>query len=113
MEQLLAHLCGDYILQNHWMAINKTKKTLVCLIHCCLYTLPFLFLTLSFKVLFIIFSTHFFIDRLRLATYLIRFKNYCFTPNGFPKQTPAYLSVWITILVDNTLHLTINYLSLN
>jgi len=113
MGQLLAHLWGDYVLQNHWMALNKTTNSLACLVHCCLYTLPFLLITLSFKALFIICSTHFLIDRFKVASYLVKFKNYCFTSNGFPKETPEYLSVWITILVDNTLHLTINYLCLN
>ncbi len=35
---LLGHLAGDYLLQNDWMALNKKKRWLPCLIHCSLYT---------------------------------------------------------------------------
>lgn len=27
MIQLIAHLLGDYVIQNNWMASNKTKST--------------------------------------------------------------------------------------
>lgn len=37
MEQLLAHLVGDYLLQSHWMALNKRSSSLACVIHCTLY----------------------------------------------------------------------------
>lgn len=31
---------------------------------------------------------------------------------GYPPGRPVWLSVWLTIIADNTLHLTINYLAL-
>jgi len=31
---------------------------------------------------------------------------------GYPSETPVWLSVWLMIIADNTMHLTINYLSL-
>lgn len=31
---------------------------------------------------------------------------------GYPSEVPAWLSVWLLIIADNTLHLTINYLAL-
>lgn len=31
---------------------------------------------------------------------------------GYPPQTPVWLSVWLLIIADNTLHLTINYCAL-
>lgn len=31
---------------------------------------------------------------------------------GYPKQSPAWLSVWLMIAADNTLHLAINYAAL-
>jgi hypothetical protein len=27
-DQLLAHLVGDYVLQSHWMATQKVKKSI-------------------------------------------------------------------------------------
>ena len=63
MEQLLCHILGDYILQSDWMAMNKGKKTVPCLVHCFIYTLPFLILTQEWKALLIIFISHFIFDR--------------------------------------------------
>jgi hypothetical protein len=115
MVQLLLHLWGDYIFQNDWMATNKVKNNLIgylsCLIHCVLYSLPFL-LICNVSQIGIIFITHFVIDKYRLAKYLCRLKNIHFKGNGFPDSTPIWLSTWVTIIVDNVLHVTINYLVL-
>lgn len=112
MEQLLAHLVGDYVIQNDWMASNKTKNSKICLIHAVTYGLSFLLLTQSLIVLSIIVGTHFLIDRYRLALRLTQIKNWNWSETGFPNDRPAFITVWVTILVDNTLHLLINYLSL-
>lgn len=44
MEQLIAHLVGDYLLQSDWMAQHKRRSTIACLLHALLYALPFLLL---------------------------------------------------------------------
>lgn len=72
---LLAHLIGDYVLQNQWMADNKTKRLWPAIVHGAFYTLPFLLITLNPWSLLIIFGTHVVIDRYRLAKYIIWFKN--------------------------------------
>lgn len=76
MEQLLAHLIGDYCLQSHWMATTKTSKSSAALIHAVLYTVPFLLITRTPVVLAVICSTHFVIDRWRLARYVVWLKNW-------------------------------------
>jgi hypothetical protein len=43
-DQILAHMVGDYLLQSHWMATEKTKRSLAAGVHAGTYTLPFLFL---------------------------------------------------------------------
>lgn len=60
---LLCHLVGDFIFQSDWMALNKAKKTLNCLVHVLIYTSCFLILTTSWKALLFIGTTHFIIDR--------------------------------------------------
>lgn len=140
MEQLIAHLFGDYILQSDWMANNKTSKNFACLCHALTYGIPFLFLGISWTAWFEIVSTHFLIDRFRLAKYVAYAKNFMspisqwFNPEcigswnkwhctckyrwenckntGYPSETPAFLSVWLLIIADNTLHLLINYLAI-
>jgi hypothetical protein len=119
MEQLLAHLVGDYILQSHWMATYKTKSVFPAAIHAATYTMPFLFLTQNILTIFIICFTHFLIDHFRLARYVNFVKNYeigaeweDYQGTGYHKYVPPWLSVWLMIITDNTMHLLINYLAL-
>ena len=118
METLLAHLFGDYIIQNNWMATKKTENSLegylACLIHVILYTIPFLLITTNPLHISIIFLTHFFIDKFRLAIYWIKFWNWNWEDGnfGFPASTPFALSIWLMIIIDNTFHLLINYLTI-
>ena len=63
MEQLLAHLVGDYLLQSDWMAMNKSKRTIPCLDHVIVYTSVFLTLTTNLYALAIIGGVHFLLDR--------------------------------------------------
>lgn len=147
MEQLLAHLVGDFILQSPWMALNKNKRTFNCLVHVLLYTCCFLFLTRSWRALLVIGGTHFLIDRFGLARYLVWAKNHLSPTRWYPPwrycrltgyydewqsipvdetemqvealarvgslaRQPLFMSVWLTIVADNTLHLLANYLSI-
>ena len=122
MLQLLAHLIGDYILQTDAMATRKTKQSLWALAHAVTYGLPFVFLTRSVLALAVIVVTHFFIDRFRLARYVVAAKNsvtdwplrsaFFASSTGYVEPTPAWMAVWLLIIADNTLHLTINYAAL-
>lgn len=125
-DQILAHLVGDYLLQSHWMATEKTKRTLAAAIHAVTYTLPFLLLTQAPAALAFICGTHFLIDRFRLARWVVSLKNgYLFegqdtpghlvmraTATGYRDDMPLFLSVWLLIIADNTLHLICNGLAL-
>lgn len=137
---LMCHLVGDFILQSDWMAMNKNKSTLHCLIHCLIYTACFIILTLSWKALLFIFVTHFIIDRFPIIVKrLLWIKNmfplldyppfkYCDTTgyyddspyntyrNGeercFGKPRHFFITVWLYIITDNTLHLICNGIAL-
>jgi len=149
MEQLLAHLVGDYVLQNHWMAMNKTRRWSPAAIHALLYGLPFLLLVDNPTQWLVVVCTHLVIDRFRIARYwvdfwgngkegqvyawLMRRVNWHrsvdnthwerqFKPRGEHHEAteyhpgvedaPPFLGVWLLILVDNTMHLIINYATL-
>lgn len=121
MEQLILHLIGDYVTQTDWMARTKTHRMGVAVLHALVYSLPFLLLSPSLLAILVIFSTHAVIDRYRLARFLIFAKNKITQPGlawadasetGHPKDTPPWISFWLLILVDNTMHLTINYAAL-
>lgn len=120
-DQLVAHAVGDYVLQSDWMASEKTKQNLAALVHAFTYTLPFLVLTQSPWALFVVMWTHFAIDRWRLARYVVWAKNLIgpYRPwkdcsaTGYPPEKPAWLSVWLLIIADNTMHVLCNGLALH
>lgn len=152
MEQLICHLVGDYVLQSHWMATEKTKRSIAALIHVALYGSVFLLITRDPLVLAVIVGTHFVIDRFRLARHVSWVKNFlapvrrtrvtrrprvaiaaetlpwqeyeygkwtssnpswadC-SATGYPPDTPPWMSVWLMIIVDQAMHLSINYAAL-
>jgi len=112
MQELLAHLVGDYIFQSHWMAVEKTKRWLPAVIHGLFYTIPFLLLTLNPFSLAIICLSHAVIDRFRIANWVARIKNWTFTPTGYASEVPVWLTTWLMIITDNTIHLLINHFAL-
>lgn len=138
MEQLFAHIFGDYILQSDWMALNKSKRSLPCLVHVLLYTSVFLFITTSWKALLVIGAVHFVLDRFPVIVRRIIWTknhlgpNFKFVPfnlcnitgyydglanpsnveiNGYSHRL-SYVTVWLYIITDNFLHLLTNYLAI-
>ncbi len=122
--QLVAHACGDYILQSDYMATEKTKASRAALAHVLLYTVPFLALTRSWKALLFIAATHFVIDRWRLARYVVWAKEWltffwrrpkpfevC-AATGYDPDKPLWMSVWLMIVADNTMHVVLNAVAL-
>src|SRR5882724_10449264 len=117
MVQLILHLIGAYVTQSDWMAVRKTSSTWAAFVHATIYSFPFLFIA-STKAIFIIWGTHLLIDRFRLARYVVFTKNFMGWPwpkwedckaTGYPSDRPAWMTVWLLIAADNTLHLAINY----
>lgn len=96
MELLVAHLVGDFLLQNHWMQ-QKRSNGLVCGIHVLVYMLPFWFTALAVHPLAMIAIAlqHFLQDRYGLAgkwSKLIR-------------QTPPEVWPQGPLWVDQTFHI--------
>ena len=120
MEQLIAHLIGDYVLQTHDMACRKTSSWFWALTHAVCYTLPFLVIFRpSLAAAAVICLTHALIDRYRLARFVIAWKNRLTSPHrtlvaatGFPAEVDPGLAFALLIVVDNTMHLCINYAAL-
>jgi len=154
---LLCHFVGDFIFQSDWMALNKNKSTIHCLVHCLIYTACFLVITTSWKALLFIGVTHFIIDRFPIIVKrLIWCKNhvqfdatktyppfkYCDT-TGYYDDSPYntepvlkedyaiwvnnerekilkkygkprlfFITMWLYIITDNTLHLMFNLIAL-
>jgi len=120
-DQVLCHLVGDYIIQSDWMANEKRKRSLAAALHAISYTLPFMFLTFNPWALAFICGTHFIIDRWGLARYVCWAKNWPYpgslpwkdcTATGYNPERPAFLTVWLLIIADNTMHLICNGIAL-
>ena len=121
--QLVAHAVGDYLLQSDWMAQEKTRHLWVATVHGLFYALPFLLITQEPIALAAIAGNHALIDRYRLARYILWLKN-GINPRlrldpwadcqatGYHKDRPAWLTVWLMIAGDNTLHVLVNGLVL-
>jgi hypothetical protein len=139
---LLCHFIGDYFLQTDWMAMNKSKKSWNCLVHCLIYTSCFLVLTLSWKALLFILVSHFIFDRWPvIIRRMLWFKNHFPTMqyppwkmcnstgyyddspyNSYPPNEHTtkrygqprhfFITIWLYIISDNVLHLICNFIAL-
>ena len=121
MEQLILHLFGDYITQTDWMATKKTTSLPIAFVHAIVYSIPFFLITSSLLVVSIICISHAIIDHYRLARYVIFAKNWITDRSlrwedasitGYNNHTPLWLTMWLLIIADNTMHLMINYSAL-
>jgi len=109
-------MVGDYIAQSDWMATRKTREHGPAAAHALAYTACFLPITRNPKALVLIGGTHFVIDRYRLARHVVWAKNQVApadyrtprTSTGYSDATPPWMSTWLLIIVDNTMHACVN-----
>jgi hypothetical protein len=123
-NQLFAHVVGDYLLQSDWMATEKVKANTAAFSHAFAYTVPFVWLApSSWTALFIIYISHFVVDRFRLAKYVCYLKNFLAPSQywyawedcdqtGYHKDRPLWLAVWLMIIADNAMHVFFNAVAL-
>lgn len=98
MHWIYAHLIGDYILQNDWMALNKKKSSWHCLAHIGTYMLPFLLCGLAWWQLVLIAAQHYAVDRSQFVKWLCEIK-------GSRSFAQPPMAPWSLIVVDNTVHI--------
>lgn len=121
---LMAHMVGDYVIQNDWMALEKTKRWFPAIVHGVTYGLAFIPLLFVFHASvwawLVIVGTHIVLDHTYAVKHLIWARNQLapkdyrpgHTATGFNEGRPDWLAVWLMIIVDNLTHITINTLSL-
>jgi hypothetical protein len=134
-QMLLGHLFGDYLLQNEWMALNKSKRTqegfAAAVAHCWLYTLGVCLFMWNFSLVWIsaVWFSHFFIDRYALGEKYMRYikgsslKQYIDTVNWTNSKCPpddftkghqmltGGFRAFVYAVTDNTMHLILMYLA--
>lgn len=122
MKRLLAHLVGDYMLQTHYEAVEKTSNCVPASTHAAKYTAAFLPLTRNPKALATIGVTHLILDRYRLAKHVNWLRNQA-APKNYrptdltnavsPDSVPTGLATALMFITDNTIHMLINEWSLD
>lgn len=125
IEIFLGHLVGDYLFQNNWMALKKSKHNglgwLTCTVHCVLYTMSVCLITWNADIrwIAIVFLSHFILDKFgipemylkaingrSLERFMQNAENATYTPyiglrSGF--------TVFVFVVTDNTMHLLIMF----
>lgn len=98
MHWIYAHLIGDYLIQNDWMAMNKKKSSLACTVHVATYMIPFAFCGFRWWQIALIALQHWLVDRTQFISWFMRVKGSSNFSNGvcFP---------WSDIVVDNISHI--------
>lgn len=98
MNWIYAHLIGDYIFQNDWMALHKKHSSFHCTVHVMTYIIPFIFCGMAWWQLLLIASQHFFQDRTNFVFWFMKTK-------GSEKFATGCFSPWSIVVVDNILHI--------
>jgi hypothetical protein len=98
MHWIFAHLIGDYVLQNDWMALNKKQKVVPALVHVLTYCIPFLFCGLDWWQIFLIGAQHYIQDATNFVIWFMKIK-------GSGKFAAGPCAPWSIIVTDNVLHI--------
>lgn len=100
---ILAHLIGDFLLQNHWMAVNKEHHWLPLILHSGVYTIIIWIISylsfagLSWTGTVLIFASHLFLDK---RTFVNWWSEHI---TGLQKNNYS----WLRTIADQTFHLII------
>ena len=102
MNPFVAHLVGDFILQNEWMAGNKKNRNFACLIHVLVYLVPFLLCPLDWWQIALIGVQHFSQDRTAFVMWWMRVWKR--VHSNYLKELPLYVDqafhiLWIQIVI--------------
>src|SRR5262245_53726362 len=98
MHWILAHLIGDFLLQNDWQALDKKKSYLACTMHVLIYMLPFLFCGLAPWQLLAVAAQHWIQDRTELVVWVTKLR-------GAGSFLEPPLAPWSNIVTDQVLHI--------
>ncbi len=125
---VIGHLIGDFLLQNKWMAMNKSGNSLKCAVHCLVYTAAVTATTWpsihGWQWSLLVFLSHFPVDRWSLADKWLDLINSRslrdFMING-KREIPNHLdadnyhalrggfTTFVYVAADNTIHLALMY----
>ena len=102
MNPFVAHIVGDFILQNEWMAANKKRSSLICFVHTFVYLAPFLTCHFKWWQIVLIGIQHFAQDRTNFVLWWLRVWKHAHQDHW--KELPLYVDqafhiLWIQIVI--------------
>lgn len=98
MHWIYAHLIGDYILQNDFMALNKKKSWKHCAWHVLIYMFPFFLCDISWLAFSLIAIQHYIVDKTGFVKWFMEIK-------GSKEFANGILAPWSIIVMDNIIHI--------
>lgn len=98
MHWIYAHLIGDYLLQNDWMASGKKQKSWICAVQVAAYMVPFLPCGFAWWQMALIAAQHFAQDHTGFVMWLMKAK-------GSEKFATGPCSPWSIIVTDNIIRI--------
>jgi hypothetical protein len=98
LHWIYAHLIGDFLIQNDWMAEGKKRSSVICTVHVLTYMLPFLFCHLTPLQFLLIYAQHWLQDRTPFVIWFMR-------RTGHEKFASPPMAPWSVIVVDQILHI--------
>ncbi len=98
MHWIYAHLIGDYLIQNDWMAKGKKVSSWICLVHVLTYLLPFLLCGLEWWKIAAIGVQHFAQDRTGVIVWVLN-------NTGKADFAKPPMAPWSIIVTDNIIHI--------
>lgn len=100
VNAIVGHLAGDYLLQTDWMALNKKKYTLHCVVHCAIWTASVCVFSQCVNPLIIacLFVSHFIQDRTQIVAWYMN-------SIGQKVFLTGLCAPWSAIVVDNVFHI--------
>jgi len=117
---IVAHIIGDYFLQNNYLALTKNIKNaegfMACVAHCTIYALTYAIIVApDFEFIFTVFMGHYIMDRYSLGEKYLRavggrsvneFLEIEQPMDRFTALQAAFTAI-VYVIVDNTMHLLI------
>ena len=113
---VFGHLLADYMFQPKKMAVEKSKNSLVCLVHCLIYTasvvgcLAYQNHNVAWWLPLVVFVSHYPIDRWSLANHWLKLIKGRNVMDAFSKENPDPFAAMVYAVVDNTMHLFLLWL---
>lgn len=116
---VFGHLLADYMFQPKKMAIEKSQNSMICFVHCLIYTtcvcgcVAYQNHFFTWWLPLVVFASHYPIDRWSLASHWLKLIKGRDVMDAFRQSDPDPFAAMVYAVVDNTMHLFLLWLVLS